>query len=220
MKKILLAGLGVIFFAGAAWAESQQKSLVYMRPYVSVKGTYSDLKMDGAISDKSAVFKTADSDGVWGVSVAGGVKVCAFRAELEYNQTLTTAKDTREFNPIYGEFSKGSQSYRSYMLNGYFDIPTYTRFRPYIGAGIGLAQVKNRLGIMGAVSSVSKSKDTNFAYQLMAGLGYNIDRNWALDAGYRYINNGDSEWNVNGGKQKVKFDSIEHQFTAGVRYTF
>ncbi len=213
MKKNLLLGLSIICFSVMAQAETN----ICLRPYLSLKGDYSKLNMDGSVSDSRAVLKTADSGNAWGVSVAGGVKVCAFRMELEYNHMLTTADDTREFSP-YGGFSKGSQSYRSYMMNGYFDIPTYTRFRPYIGAGIGVAQVKNRLEVVDVSSSIVKNKDSNFAYQLMAGIGYNINRNWTLDAGYRYVNNGDSEWGEN--IQKYNFKSKEHQITAGVRYTF
>ncbi len=191
-----------------------------VHPYLSLKMGYSKLKMGGEVSDRSVVFKTADSDDTWDVSVAAGVKFYAFRTELEYNQTLTTAKDTREFNPMYDEFIRASQSYRSLMLNGYYDIPVSTRFYPYLGAGVGLAQVKSRLGLLDSSNPDVEFKDNNFAFQLMAGVGYKLNENWAIDFGYRYINNGEGEWNIDGGRQIIKFNSVEHQVTAGVRYTF
>jgi len=81
-----------------------------------------------------------------------------------------------------------------------------------------LARVKNRLDIMTPGDSVTKRKETNVAYQLMAGVGYNLTCNWTLDVGYRWVDNGHSSWHTNAGY--VKMDSTEHQFTAGVRYTF
>ena len=213
MKKLLLASLAVVAFAGAANAKTD----VCVRPYVSLKGNYSKLEMDGRIADATGIYKTAKTDWVWGGSVAAGIKACAFRTELEYNQTLTTAKDTRTWENGF-DVSKGSQSYRSYMLNGYFDIPTYTPFHPYVGAGIGLARVKNRLNVQTPTNTVTKHRETNLAYQAMGGVAYNLTCNWTLDVGYRWVDNGHSSWRSGG--RLVKFDSTEHQITAGVRYTF
>ena len=205
MKKLLLASLAVVAFAGAAQAETN----VCVRPYVSLKGTYSKLEMDGRISDTTGTYKTAKTDWVWGGSAAVGLKMCAFRTEFEYNQNFTTAKDTRNYTMV--DVSRGSQNYRSYMLNGYFDIPTYTPVHPYVGAGVGLARVKNRLNILTGPDFVTKDSKTNIAYQLMAGIGYNLTCNWTLDVGYRWVDNGRSSWYVD--DAKVKFGSTQHQLT-------
>ena len=209
MKKLLLAGLAVVAFAGAAQAETN----VCVRPYVSLKGTYSKLEMDGRASDATGTYKTAKTDWIWGGSAAAGVKMCAFRAELEYNQSLTTAKDTRAWGSPTGDVTRGSQSYRSYMLNGYFDVPTYTPVHPYVMGGVGIARVKNRLVLLNT-DDVTKKRDTNVAWQVGGGIGYNLTYNWTLDVGYRWVDNGKSKWG------NVSMDSTEHQFTAGVRYTF
>ena len=209
MKKLLLTSLAVVAFAGAASAETS----VCVRPYVSAKATYGKVEMDGRLSD----YKTAKTDWKWGGSAAIGLKMCAFRTEFEYNQLFSRARDTREYNSTTGDVSQGSQIYRSYMLNGYFDIPTYTPVHPYVGVGVGLARVKNRLAILTG-PSVTKRRETNVAYQLMGGIGYNITRNWTLDVGYRWVDNGKSTWHTDAGK--VKFGSTENQFTAGLRYTF
>ena len=211
MKKLLLTSLAVIAFVNVANAETN----VCIRPYVSTKVTYGKVEMDGRLSDAAGIYKTAKTDWKWGGSAAIGLKMCAFRTEFEYNQQFGSAVDTR--TQVSGDITKGKQSYRSYMLNGYFDIPTYTPVHPYVGVGVGLARVKNRLAIL-TEPSVTKRRETNVAYQLMAGIGYNITRNWTLDVGYRWVDNGESTWHTNGGK--VKFGSTENQFTAGIRYTF
>ena len=210
MKKLLLIGLSIVAFSGVASAETN----VCVRPYASIKGTYSRLKMDTKISKNDERYTAAKRDWVWGGSVAAGLKMCAFRVELEYNLS-GTARDTRDW-AYYT--TRGDQSYHSYMLNGYFDIPTYTPFHPYIGGGIGMARVKSRLAFLEGGTGVTKRKENNFAWQVGGGIAYNLTCNWALDIGYRYVDNGHSKWNTATGD--LKFDSTEHQITAGVRYTF
>lgn len=203
MKKLLLASLAIVAFAGVAQAESK----VCVRPYVSLKGTYSKMAINGKASADGEKRTFAKKDWVGGASVAAGLKMCAFRTELEFNQSLS-AKDN--YNGL-----RTKQSYQSYMLNGYFDVPTGTNFHPYVGAGIGVARVKTRLS---EDDFVDKNRSTNLAWQAGGGLGYNLTRNWTLDVGYRYVNNGHNKWKLEGGK--VKANTEEHQITAGVRYTF
>jgi len=188
-----------------------------VRPYASVKATYGKKEMDGRLTDAGEIYKTAKTDWKWGGSAAIGLKVCAFRGEFEYNQMFGSARDTRVYDTSTGSVSRGSQFYRSYMLNGYFDIPTYTPIRPYVGAGVGLARVKNRLYFLDD-DYLTKKRETNIAYQLMAGIGYNVTPNWTLDVGYRWVDNGHTGWNSAAGK--ADFDATEHQLTMGVRYTF
>ena len=202
MKKLLLASLAVIAFAGVANAETN----ACVRPYASVKATYGKLEMDGRVEDGTKI----KTDWKWGGAAAVGLKMCAFRSEFEYNQQFGSARDTRDG-------VRGNQFYRSYMLNGYFDVPTYTPVHPYVGAGFGLARVKSRLAYL-EDDYITKRRKTRVAYQLMAGVGYNITRNWTLDLGYRWVDNGKTRWNtVNG---KASFDSTAHQLTMGIRYTF
>lgn len=206
MKKLLLAGLAAVAFAGVAEAKTE----VCVRPYVSAKATYGKLEMDGRVAGADGITKAAKTDWKWGGAAAVGAKVCAFRGEFEYNQQFGNALDTR------GD-TQGKQFYRSYMLNGYFDIPTYTPIRPYVGAGVGLARVKSRLAYL-ADDYVTKRRKTKVAYQLMAGIGYNVTKNWTLDVGYRWVDNGKTAWETTNGK--ATFDSTAHQLTMGLRYTF
>ena len=203
MKKLLLASLALVAFAGIANAETK----VCVRPYVSLKGTYSKMAINGKASGEDGKSTFAKKDWVGGASAAAGLKMCAFRTELEFNQSLS-ARDNYEG-------ARTKQSYRSYMLNGYFDVPTGTNFHPYVGAGIGVARVKTRFSLD---ENVAKHRSTNLAWQAGGGLGYNLTRNWTLDVGYRYVDNGHNKWKVDGGK--LKANTEEHQITAGVRYTF
>jgi opacity protein-like surface antigen len=79
-----------------------------------------------------------------------------------------------------------------FMANGYVDLGTWFGVTPYVGAGIGGAF--HKFGVLtdvgfGTGYATSKSTD-NFAWAVMAGLGYNITPNLKLEAGYRYIDMG------------------------------
>jgi opacity protein-like surface antigen len=49
-----------------------------------------------------------------------------------------------------------------YSFNGYYDFPTGTPWKPYLGLGIGWADIKN-------------AKDEEFMYSLHAGVNYDIN---------------------------------------------
>lgn len=114
------------------------------------------------------------------------------------------------------------------MVNGYYDLGNYRGFVPYVGAGVGLA-----LHDMGYVtidhpaSPNPQHGDTkvDFAWALMAGVGYQVTSNAILDIGYRYIDMGSAHSstqdvaNFNNPKLVVD-DMTAHEFKVGLRYHF
>ncbi len=83
-----------------------------------------------------------------------------------------------------------------FLANGYLDLGTWYGITPYVGAGVGVLSY----GFSG-LTDISMSQPNgwgvapsnsgaNFAYALMAGVGYNIAPNLKLDIGYRYMNAG------------------------------
>ena len=79
-----------------------------------------------------------------------------------------------------------------FMLNGYVDLGTWAGVTPYVGAGVGMAnhRMKNLTDVGIGLGYAADSSKTNFAWALMAGLGYNVTPNLKIDAGYRYIDMG------------------------------
>ena len=51
-----------------------------------------------------------------------------------------------------------------YMANAYYDFKNDSKFTPFVGFGLGVADIKN-------------AKDNEFTYSLNAGAKYNIDKN-------------------------------------------
>lgn len=90
------------------------------------------------------------------------------------------------------------------MLNGYYDFDLGNAWSPFVGLGIGVAQIEPDGG----------DDDTAFAYQGLLGLGYAVNERWSVDATYRYFRSDDLEFGVN----EVDY---EHQaITIGARYKF
>ncbi len=109
----------------------------------------------------------------------------------------------------------------SLMVNGYYDFDSAdSPFAPYLGAGIGLAIVDGEIAVLGPGDS-----DAVLAFQLMAGIGYEISpktKSWAsttLMVGYRYFSAvTDPEIPIFG--VPVEFTLAAHEFNVGVRFGF
>ena len=218
MKKLLLlsAAVAVVAAAGTSGAADLKQYVSLKANYSLVRPTLKDVGVDedGAFKDKDKLY-----DNAWGASLAYGVKMCAFRTELELNINDTAKKKLYDDEGV----TKARTKTNSLFLNGYFDIPTKTAFTPYVGAGLGLARVKM---VAKTVSEEGldkfKMSRTKVAYQLGAGVGYELTKNWTLDAGYRYIDYGTvkKRYDDEDGIGKDKLGTKAHNFYLGGRYTF
>ncbi len=108
----------------------------------------------------------------------------------------------------------------SLMANGYADLGFYDGFSPYVGVGAGLSYLNwDYNGGLGNFSN----EDVRFTYALMAGLSYDVDANWTIDAGYRFLNvpEGnivDDNAALNG---DIRYENLmSHEVRIGFRYTF
>lgn len=98
---------------------------------------------------------------------------------------------------------KGNLSSMVALFNGYVDLGTWNCLTPYIGAGIGYAS--NRItgltdqgslsgNLIGSTLGTAQSGDkSGVAWALMAGVGYEVNKNLTLEIGYRYLNLGDAQ---------------------------
>jgi len=108
----------------------------------------------------------------------------------------------------------------SLMLNGYANFGYFAGFSPYLGAGVGLSYLNwDYRGTLGNYSN----EDVRFAYALMAGLSYDVNSNWTVDAGYRFLNV--PEGNIVDDNAvldgDIRFENLmSHEVRLGVRYTF
>lgn len=163
------------------------------------------------------------------------------RLELDYTLRGNASDDyrrTHAINYIYETFPghvdsvldvKTSIRLQTVMLNAWYDIPTETALTPYIGGGIGTAFIHHKSTATENPGTADQQRlhqsenFSNFAWSLGGGVAYNINDNWALDLGYRYIDAGDHKMRYKKGESSefIKIDKIEsHDIMLGVRYTF
>lgn len=95
-------------------------------------------------------------------------------------------------------YDGGTLSSTVFMANGYVDLGTWSGITPYLGAGLGTAYMKTTKSYdFGpqtlAVGWINGDTRWNFAWALMAGVGYAVAPNLKLELGYRYLNLGEAK---------------------------
>ena len=94
-----------------------------------------------------------------------------------------------------GTFSGKVESF-TVMGNGYIDLGTWYGITPYVGAGIGGANLifssyENPNATAPMPSTAVPVSRWNLAWALMAGVSYAVAPNMLIDVGYRHIDMGD-----------------------------
>jgi OOP family OmpA-OmpF porin len=142
-----------------------------------------------------------------------------YRLEAELARRFNDADSISGSNTTVGTGAlSGDVTVWSGMVNALYDIPIGAfPVQPYVGAGIGVADV--------SANSVRRSSgfvDDNsvqFAYQGIAGLGWNIDSNWRANLDYRYFATLDPSF-VTGTNVNVEGEYRSHAVMLGFAYKF
>jgi opacity protein-like surface antigen len=162
---------------------------------------------------------TSPSDSMLGNAMTGGIGIgikskwlrtdvtVDYLAPLDYTGTILAPGD------VVAKISAVSA-----LFNGYFDLGTWYRLTPYIGAGAGAAYVRaSDYASAVAPFSSDSHQQWNFAWAAMAGLAYPLAPNLRLDVGYRYINIGDVKTDAD----VMTFKNVAaHEVRAGLRWSF
>ena len=206
MKKLLLAAAVAAISSGAFAAD--------LKPYIEGQLGYANLNdVDSkTISDSVGNFRVSgklklnyDSDATYGFEIGAkdvgieNLRIGASysRAEFDFKSAGLTATISTDGGgtTISGSASRSQLgSYASsldaklnlYMLNAYYDFKNSSLFTPFVGAGIGFADIKN-------------TKDNELAFSLSAGGRYNINNNLYLGAKGSYVRVNGPTIQVDGG---------------------
>ena len=156
----------------------------------------------------------------------------------EYRGGSTIGTNDIIYNPFAGvnqtNTYKGNLSSMVALFNGYVDLGTWNCLTPYIGAGIGYAS--NRItgltdqgivGISPTLGTAASGTKSGLAWALMAGVGYEVNKNLTLEFGYRYLNLGDARsGSINNAFLAESYaplkakDIDSHDFRIGMRWNF
>lgn len=160
-----------------------------------------------------------------------------YRSRLTYKLTELTTTDPG--NPLVTPGSpginigKGRMSAIVGLANAYVDLGTWHRITPFVGAGVGFATLMTG-GVTdhgygqyaGGFGRASDRTQTNFAWAVHAGLGYDLGGNWKAEAGYRYLNMGKANTGtivctVPCTPYHARLRNIDsHDLKVGLRYVF
>ncbi len=145
------------------------------------------------------------------------------QGEIMYRENDVDELDVSDFdlgvNSIDGI---GDVSALSFMAAGYYDFDVDWLFKPYVGGGIGFANVSlNDAGARAGGISVelADDDDTVFAYQLGAGLSYPLNPKLSISLDYRFFATADPELeDVDGDNFDTEYRS--HNLGLNIRYRF
>ena len=218
MKRLLVMAIFALVFITTS-AQAADKGM-----YVSgIAGLSLVPELDQEISG-TRVFET-DFDP--GIKIAGalGYDFGTLRAEVEIGYLTNEANDGMGFGgsgPVEGDVSV-----LSFMVNGYYDIHTPNfSLVPYLGVGIGGASIDAIIIVPLLAPSTQVVVDdsaTVFAYQFMAGFGWNVSPTITLTADYRYFATTDPAFtpgNAFSGSPDLESDYNNHSFNLGARFKF
>ncbi|MDD2877913.1 MAG: OmpA family protein [Acidiphilium sp.] len=194
-----------------------------------VTGPYVDLGLGTSIMQSQKYEVAPPSSGQSGSLIArpdyaGQVGVGyglgnGFRVELDGNFFQNSAKKVDD--SIYGGTRvHGNIDTYGMLLNGYYDIPTGTNFVPFVGGGVGYMWQKFQHVGLPADGSEMGGTYGSFAFDVGAGVAYNISSvpGLALTAQYQYTElTHDRKYNDYGTVVNVGH-SGNHEILLGARY--
>ena len=147
------------------------------------------------------------------------------RAEAEISYKANDTSELKNGNNVTAYNS--TITALNFMANAYYDIHALHSFgvMPYAGGGVGVTRLSNSNGVLAGsrdgvvLAGGTESNDTVFAYQVGAGVAYDVSSKVTMDVGYRYFGTSDAKFNDNAsGIVTMKYDS--HNILAGLRYKF
>ncbi len=157
-------------------------------------------------------YKTLSHYGLgYTVGFGYGLENYPFRFELEY-----TKRPDLEFDasPVFtpSMFTKIESKFinKTYMLNGYFDIPASKYIVPYLKLGVGYANNEVDYTVNTTTKITGDYKNTGFAWQVGIGMRIKFTNNVFCNLAVQHVELGDAQWGPwkNGTPITIKSDSV------------
>jgi OOP family OmpA-OmpF porin len=166
------------------------------RFYMGIHGGYSavgdhDFDYDGATPVETATGGGYGIGGVLGFEHRFRNSWVGMRNEVEVVYRNSDA-DSHNVAGVSDSSVEGNVSTTALMFNAYLDVKTASAFRPYVGAGIGVANVDFN-DYRGAGVDILDEDTTVIAYQGIAGVMFDMTEQTALTLDYRYFATSDAD---------------------------
>lgn len=226
MKFSLLAGVAVSAFIFAASqasaADYAPPSGMSYRPYVSVFGGAAFLTKNPhsaeTLSPSSSYDNLMNSPGY----IIGGAVGVDWGNQLRTEIELSHARwSSDKFNSLHSgavtgtSNATGLQSATYLLGNVWYDLGHGSTFTPYVGGGLGIGWAHVETDDAHSVYDAS-----GLAFQLGAGVRFNVSENVSIDAGYRFKDIVGLNYNASNGYQLTDTSLASHNFQIGLTLQF
>jgi outer membrane protein OmpA-like peptidoglycan-associated protein len=229
MKRTAVA-LAIAIVAGSASAALAQSSTTGW--YTGLKGGANLLQDATTTGTNGSALSISNSyDTGYGLVGFGGYDFGALRAEFEmgYRRNSVdklTVRNDGGIPAVAGAAAQtgttpsgsGSASAFSTMGNVFYDIDMGSTFEPYLGLGLGVAQVTFS-NIAGNGVRYTDDSSWRLAYQAMAGVAYWLSNDLALTADYRYFGTANPRLRDTR-NQSFESEYQAHSIMVGLTYRF
>jgi opacity protein-like surface antigen len=166
--------------------------------YLGLRGSASFLnETDFAIAGPTTV--SNDYENGLGISLQAGHTLphlyhdLGLRGEIEFGYVAHDIDSHNVGGALFtGDNAFGETSAFYLMANAYVEYEL-GYFRPFVGVGLGMARIAFKEHGVAGVGTVMDDSDNVLAYQLSAGVSYDLYERLTLDANYRYLNFTDVE---------------------------
>ena len=210
--------MSVVFLfsmAGVLWAGDGDRTAPKDGFYVSLSPS---LVFPFSVDTTSPVLSPGSTRTDTGWSLAGGLgyRFGDFRVEGDILYGRSDA-DCVSFSGGGGQVS-GYYDMWGGTANFFYDIPTGTNFRPYLGAGLGgIRFAANDITLAGFPPTCGGN--TLFTYKFMAGVSYALTDAWRVLLGYRFMGMGEQDYETGG--IPLTGDAVQtHAVQLGVQFYF
>lgn len=139
-------------------------------------------------------------------------------AELGYLESSVDAHDVGGV-AFANDDATGDTSAFFGLASVYYDLPFNSPIRPFVGGGIGAADVSFENHGTSGTGTVLDDANTAFAWHLTAGVNYDISPNMALEVGYRYMEFDGIDVSATDGTEST-IDASNNIVFAGLKYRF
>lgn len=200
-----LVCMGALVF-GSTLAAANDKGL-----YIGGAGGLNFLTEDSDLNSAEAEFEDFDwaVSGVLGYALGNGLR---FETEVGYRPN-----DVDNITGVAG--GSGDVDVLNWMFNALYDLDYWNLpVKPYVGGGIGIANVDFD-GVTPVAGSTINDSDIGFAFQGIAGVSLDLTENLAATLDYRHLRVPNVSFRTNGGTS-VDSDYATNQIMIGLRYTF
>jgi opacity protein-like surface antigen len=225
----IIAYAASAFVALSASARAADMPEIIQQPASAIQQLGSTWYLRGDIAYRLNALSNADWNGLAvsdpgrGTAFAAGVGIGAKMGWLRVDVTGDYASPSQFQGSVPGVAAfSGNIASVVVLANAYADLGTWHSLTPYVGAGLGVAEVQTSSFSNAFVqpAGIAGTDQWTFAWALMAGVGYSVTPNLLIDLGYRYLHLGDASSGIDQfGAVLTSHGLSASEVRLGVRYT-